>query len=90
MRGSEETVHAPDALDAPDDSTNFHEVHGVASRRCDCRFRRVVRWRWFAALPENSVRGRHDAPGLIVIDGELPKQVVLLGTCFRQRVFAKR
>lgn len=48
VRGSEETVCV---LDAPDDSTNFHDLHGVAGRRCDCGLRRVVRWRRFAALP---------------------------------------
>lgn len=77
MRGSEETVRTPDA---PDDSTSFHELHGVAGRRCDSRLRRVVRWRRFVAFPDTSVCCRHDAPGLRMVQRELPKQVVLLGT----------
>lgn len=87
VRGSEETVCA---LDAPDDSTNFHDLHGVAGRRCDRGLRRVVRWRRLAALPDTSVCRRHDAPGLGVIEGECPEEVVLLGADLRQRITAER
>jgi hypothetical protein len=83
VRGSEETVCA---LDAPDDSTNFHDLHGVAGRRV----RRVVRWGRLAALPDTSVRRRHDVACLGVIEGERSQEVVMLSTDLRERVVPKR
>lgn len=83
VRGSEETVCA---LDAPDDSTNFHDLHGVAGRRCDRGLRRVVRWRRLAALPDTSVRRRHDVACLGVIEGERSQEVVMLSADLCERV----
>lgn len=79
MGKGEETVRAPDA---PDDSTNLHDLHGAAGHRCVEWVRRFVRWWRFAVLSDFSVCRRHDAADLRMIQCERPQQVVMLGALF--------